>query len=146
MAYDPMYEPTDESLFEVVGRYLDEWKYLYPDYQEMLPSHMSEALGKYVVIKAYVDANHPGNMANRRLHYGIIIYVNNAPIIWYSKSHNAVEASIFGLEFVALRIATEMIESLRCKLRCFVIPVEGPAELFCDNMSVVKIRVYPHQP
>ena len=31
MAYDPMYEPTDVKLFEVVGRYLDEWKYLYPD-------------------------------------------------------------------------------------------------------------------
>ena len=26
MAYDPMYEPTDENVFEVVGRYLDEWK------------------------------------------------------------------------------------------------------------------------
>ena len=51
----------------------------------MIPRHMPEALGKYVVIKAYVDANHAGNMANRRSHYGIIIYVHNAPIIWYSK-------------------------------------------------------------
>ena len=31
-----------------------------------------------------------------------------------------------------------MIEALRYKLRCFGIPVEGPAEVFCDNMSVVK--------
>ena len=30
MAYDPMYEPTYENLFEVVGRYLDEWKDFYP--------------------------------------------------------------------------------------------------------------------
>ena len=57
---------------------------------------MPEELGKYVVIKAYVDSNHALNMANRRSHSGIIIYVNNAPIIWYSKCHNTVEASIFG--------------------------------------------------
>ena len=31
-----------------------------------------------------------------------------------------------------------MIEALRYKLRCFEIPVEGPAEVFCDNMSFVK--------
>ena len=31
-----------------------------------------------------------------------------------------------------------MIEAPRYKLRCFGIPVEGPAEVFCDNMSVVK--------
>ena len=31
-----------------------------------------------------------------------------------------------------------MIEALRYKLRHFGILVEGPAEVFCDNMSVVK--------
>ena len=30
MVYNPMNEPTDENLFEVVGRDLDEWKYFYP--------------------------------------------------------------------------------------------------------------------
>ena len=27
---------------------------------------------------------------------------------------------------------------MRYKLRCFGIPLEGPAKVFCDNMSVVK--------
>ena len=36
-----------------------------------------------------------------------------------------------------------MIEALRYKLRCFEIPVEGPEELFCDNMSVVNISCIP---
>ena len=31
-----------------------------------------------------------------------------------------------------------MIESLRYKLRWFAIPVEGPADICCDNMSVVN--------
>ena len=99
-----MYEPTDENIFEVVGRDLYEWKYLYPDSQEMMPRHILEAIGKYVAIKAYVDTNHSGNIGIRRSHNGIIIYVNNAPIICYSKLQNTVEASSFGYEFVALRI------------------------------------------
>ena len=71
--------------------------------------HMPEALGEYVVIKSYVYDNHAGNMANSRSHSGIIIYVNNAPIICYSKHHNTVEASSFGSEFLNLSIATDII-------------------------------------
>ena len=101
-----MYEPTDENLFEVFGRDLDEWKYFYPDAQEMIPMHIPEALENYAMIKACADSNHAGNMSNMSLHSGIIIYVNNSPIIWYSKRQNTVEASSFGSEFVAIRIAT----------------------------------------
>ena len=42
---------------------------------------MSEDLGRYAVLKVYVDYNHKGKMENRSLNYGIIIYVNNEPII-----------------------------------------------------------------
>ena len=48
-----------------------------------------------------------------------------------------MESSSFGSEFIALRIAVDMIESLRYKLRCMGIPIEGPAEVLCDNKSVV---------
>ena len=61
----------------------------------MIPRHMPEDHGKCVVIKGYVGDNHARDMASRRSHYGIIIYVKNAPLIWYSKQHNAVEASRF---------------------------------------------------
>ena len=43
--YDHMYEPIDENIFEIVGRDLDEWKYFYLYAQEMMPSHIPEALG-----------------------------------------------------------------------------------------------------
>ena len=42
---------------------------------------MTEDLGKYLLIKAYANDNISGNMENRRSHYVIIIYVNNALII-----------------------------------------------------------------
>ena len=68
----------------------------------MIQRHMPEALGKYVVIKAYVDTNHSGNMENMRSHYRIISYVNDAPIICYSKFQNTVEASSFESYFLLL--------------------------------------------
>ena len=71
--------------------------------------HMTDTLGKNDLIKAYVDANHASNMENRRSHSGIIIYVNNSPIIWYSKRKNTVKASSFGLEVFVLRIATYIL-------------------------------------
>ena len=37
----------------------------------------------------------------------------------------------------------EIIESLRYKLRMFVIPVEGPANFYCDNESVTKNTTIP---
>ena len=96
----------------------------------MIPRHIPEALGKYVVIKAYVDANHEGNMANRRSYSYIIIYVNNAPISQYSKQQNKVQASSFLSEFFDPKVAIEMIEALRYELRCFGIPVKGTADVF----------------
>ena len=79
----------------------------------------------------------------RRLHTGIIIFVNNAPILWYSKKQNTVESSSFGSEFVALRTACDMIVTLRNKLRMFGVPVDGPADVFCDNSGVVKNSSQP---
>ena len=62
MAYDPMYEPKYQNLFELAGIDLDEWKYLYPESKQMMPRNMPEALVKYVAINNYVDANYTGNM------------------------------------------------------------------------------------
>jgi hypothetical protein len=66
------------------------------------------------------------------------MYLNTAPISWYSKKQSTVESSTFGSEFVALRISAEQIISLRYKLRMFGIPIDGPANVFCDNESVFK--------
>ena len=134
-----MYEPTDDNVFEVVGIDLNKWKYFYPDDQEIIPRHILETLDKHVIIKSYVDSNHAGNMANRRSYSGI----NDSPIIWYGKLQNTVEASSFGSEFFFLMIATEIIEALRYKLRCFGVPVEGLAELFCGKKSVVDNLIIP---
>ena len=104
---------------------------------------MPEPKGKCVSISCFVDANHAGNVITRRSHTGILIYVQNAPIIWFSKRQNTVESSSFGSEFVALRAAKEMLVALRYKLRMFGVPIDGPANIFCDNNGVVKNTTIP---
>ena len=104
---------------------------------------ITEALSEHVVIKVYVDANHAGTMANRRSHYGIIIYVNNSPIIWYSKRQNTVEASSFGSKFVALRITIEMIEDLRYKLRSFGVDIVPRLRSFARLSSLLGAFALP---
>ena len=69
--------------------------------------------GNSVNITVFVDADHAGNRATHHSFTGIFIYVNRAPIIWYSKHQNTAEMSTFGSEFVAMRIATEITGGLR---------------------------------
>jgi hypothetical protein len=123
---------VDESRFVK-----QDWTEFYRDAQEAIPPNAPEPRGNSVVISCFVDADHAGNRVTRRSHTGIIIFVNRAPIIWYSKRQNTVETSTFGSEFIAARIAVELIEGLRYKLRMFGVPIDGPANVYCDNESVV---------
>ena len=98
---------------------------------------MAEPYGNVVRISAFINANHGGNVVNRRSHSGIIILVQNAQIIWFSKRQNMVEAATFGSEFVALHICKKLIVTLRHKLHIFEVPLDGPADVFCDNRGVL---------
>jgi hypothetical protein len=114
-----------------------DWSTFYADAKEELPPNMPEARGNPVQINCFTDANHAGNRITRRFHTGIIIFVNRAPVIWYSKAQNTIASSTFGSEFVATRIAIELIIALRYKLRMFGVPIEEATNLFVDNKSVV---------
>jgi hypothetical protein len=113
------------------------WEHFYPDALEPVPSSMPEARGPEVQINCFVDANHAGNVVTRWSHTGVLIFLNKAPIVWYLKRQNTVESSTFGSEFVALKIATELVQGLRFKLRMMGVALDGPANVFCDNKSVV---------
>jgi hypothetical protein len=123
--YDPKDVPVNEDAFASNA----DWKEFYGNVREELPSKMPTLLGNLVTINAFVDAN-----VTRHSHTGIIIFVQNAaPIIVYSKQQNTVEAATFGSEFVALRICKELVMALCYKLRIFGVPINGPANVFCDN-------------
>ena len=63
--------------------------------------------------------------------------MNSAPLIWFSKRQPTVETSVFGAEFVAMKNGMEAVRGLRYKLRMMGIPVDGPAYVYGDNMSVI---------
>jgi hypothetical protein len=138
LVFDESYVNWDESSFE-----RHDWTDFYRDASEKLPPNAPPPRGHPVQINCFVDSDHAGNKVTRRSHTGILIFLNRSPIVWYSKAQNTVETSTFGSEFTAMRIATELLESLRYKLRMFGVPLDGPANTFCDNTSVVTNATQP---
>ena len=67
----------------------------------------NEARGEKVDINVFVDADHEGNRVTRRSHTGIIIFLNMAPIIWFSNKQNTIETSTYASEFLALETVTD---------------------------------------
>lgn len=130
------FDPSDDDHDPTVKWFDGDWKEDYPDAEDLDPPNMPEPLGSGVRITAYVDANHAGNLVNRRSHSGFIIFTNYSPIVWFSKKQNSVESSTFGSEFNALRICTEHISALRYKLKMFGVKILGPAGVRCDNEAV----------
>jgi hypothetical protein len=68
-----------------------DWSTFYADAKEKLPPNMPEARGNPVQVNCFTDADHAGRRITRKSHTGIIIFVNRAPVIWYSKAQNTIE-------------------------------------------------------
>ena len=125
----------DDSTFHAkVEYFLD----IYRDAIEEFPKRMPQARGRSVTTTAFVDDSHAANKVTRRSHSGYIIFVNRAPVMWYSKRQNTVESSIFSSEFIALKVCLESIQALRFKLRMFGVPIDESTRVFCDNEIVVN--------
>jgi hypothetical protein len=120
-----------------------DWKAYYPDAHEPEPPRAPELRGNSVTTTCFVDADYAGCRTTRRSHTGIIMFLQKAPITWYSKRQNTVESSTFGSEFLAMKTAIEQVEALRYKLRMMGIPIDGPTNVFCDNESVFKNTTKP---
>ncbi|CAJ1964191.1 unnamed protein product, partial [Cylindrotheca closterium] len=71
--------------------------------KDELPSDMPTPLGKAVEFTIFVDASHASNVVTCQSRTGVLIFVNKAPIVWYSKKQKSVETSRFGSEFAVLK-------------------------------------------
>ena len=65
-----------------------------------------------------------------------MIFINKAPIHWYRKKKPSVETSTFSTEFCAMKVGFDMVEPLKYKLIIFGVPLDGDANVFCDNEAV----------
>jgi hypothetical protein len=138
LGFDPSHPTIDENRFRKC-----DWSEFYRDAKEAIPENMPTPRGNVMSTHCFMDANHAGDKETRRSQSGILLFCNRAPIIWYSKRQNSVEASTFGSEITAMKTAIELIESMRYKLRMFGVPIDGPTNVFCDNEAVCKNTTKP---
>ena len=116
---------------------------VYGDVTEELPHNMPQPKGKPVRTTTNVDANLMHCLITGRSLTGILHFINQCPVEWYSKKQNTVETATFGSEFVAARLATEQLMDLRFTLRMLGAPLDGPGWMFGDNESVVTNSTVP---
>jgi hypothetical protein len=130
--FDPTYPAVD------MGTFINtDWKSMYGDVKEMIPSDAPIPRGKEVDFRLFVDSDHAGKQFTRRSRTGCVIYLNMAPIVWFSKRQPTVESRLFGAEFVVMKNGIETCRGLRYKLRMMGVTLSGPTFVYGDNMSVV---------
>jgi hypothetical protein len=100
----------DDSYIRIDDEEDPDWTTFYPDAKEEIPANMPEPRGNAVQIVAFIDADHAGDLLTQRSRTGVLIYINRAPIIWYTKKQSTVETSTFGSEFVALKTGIELLK------------------------------------
>ena len=104
---------------------------------------MPEPRGLGLVMRAKVDADHASDTITRRSRTGFLVYLNCAPIYWWSKKQNSVESSSFGSEFIAMKQCCEYVCGLRYKLRMMGISCEDPTFIYGDKQSVLANTTIP---
>ena len=140
MVFDPTEPDIDEKQFV-----REDWTAApYGECKEEFPRGMREPRGIGFTMRAFVDSDFAGELTTRRSRTGYIIFLNSAPIYWFSKRQTCVETSLFGSEFIAMKQCCEYIRGLRYKLRMMGIPVNLPTYIFGDNQSVLANTTNPH--
>jgi hypothetical protein len=138
LAFDPHHPDIDEVRFVVHN-----WHDFYRGAKEAIPGDAPIPCGNVVSTHCFSDADHVEYRVTHCSQTGILIFIDRAPIIWYSKRQNTVKTSTFGSEFVAMRIAVELIEALCYKLQMFELPLDGATNVYCDNEVVTKNASIP---
>ena len=127
----PDYSDIPEKIYD--------WeKSVYGSAHEAKPHDAPIALGKPIILTHYVDANLYHDMITGRSVTGILHFINQTPVEWFSKKQATCETATYGSEFVAARTCVEQIIDLRITLRYLGVPIIGPSYMFGDNKSVVN--------
>jgi hypothetical protein len=95
VVFDPTYPSVDMGTFIKT-----DWKSIYGDAKDMITYDAPVPHGKEVDLRLFVDSDHVGDQFTRRSLNGFVIYLNMAPLVWFSKHHPTVDSSIFGADFL----------------------------------------------
>ncbi len=111
MAYDLSYPTIDMDVFKP-----NDWKSFYGNVEEFIPSNAPELRRKDVNLRLYVNSDHAAEKCMRRLRTSFFVFMNTALVQWFSKQQAKIETSVFGAEFVAMKIGMESLRGIRYKL------------------------------
>jgi hypothetical protein len=106
-----------------------DWKHFYGDVHEAIPPNAPPTRGKDINLHMFVDSDYSGDQLMQWSCSGFFIYMNMAPIVWFSKKQATIETSVFGAEFVTMNQGMEALRGLRYKLRMMGVSISGPLYL-----------------
>ena len=132
MAFDPTYPVINMDEFKEW-----KWKDFYGYLNEDIPPNTPEERGEEIDLYGYIDSEHAGEKKTRRSCSIFFILLNSALIQWFSKNQATIETSVFGAEFVAMKIVMATLQGIRYKTSMTGAPISGPSYIYGDNMSVI---------
>ena len=136
---------TDEPDYSSLPTPIHGWaNTVYGEPDEPIPDNAPRPRGKYVLLSHYMDANLMHDLLTGRSVTGILHFMNQTPIEWYSKKQATVEMATYGSKLVAARTATEQIIDIRNTLRYLGVPIRHTSYMFGDNKTVVDSSTIPH--
>ena len=109
--FDPSYLVIYETDFES-----ESWKdTLYGDGPGVIPTNIPNSRGYGLIICAYVDFDHTGDVITRRSRFGCIIFLNKTPVYWILKKQGGIGTNSFGSDFIALEACWNIYADLDMK-------------------------------
>jgi len=138
---------TEEPDYSDLPKKEYDWaRTVYGDVHERKAKGAPTPKGKPVLTTTHKDANLYHDLATGRAVTGVLHFLNQTPIDWYTKKQETVETATYGSEFVAARTAIQQIAGLRQALQYLGVPLRSASYLFGDNQSVVTSSTLPHSP
>ena len=77
-----------------------DWQDFYREAKEDIPHDIPDPLRLPVDTFVFVDSDLGGNKVNRKSRTGILIFVNKAPIYWYSNRLSVLNQVLFKQSFM----------------------------------------------
>eukprot|EP00957_Ditylum_brightwellii_P057679 4373503-Ditylum_brightwellii.AAC.1 len=84
-----------------------------------MDDNIPDAIFDELAITAYIDSNHAYDKLTRRSIPRLAIFIGRTPVMYQSKRQGAIETSIYGAEFMAIKVAGEDVMAVCYMLHCF---------------------------
>lgn len=139
-----VFDPTEPDIY-TSQFHTEDWSAAsYGECKEELPKNAPAPRGISFTMRVFEDSDHAWDSITRSSHTGFIVFLNSAPIHWFSKKQARVEISSFGTEFISMKQFCECLSGLHHKPCMMSIPLEMPTRVFGDNQSVLANASMPH--